>query len=252
MNGHVIIPLAGLGESPYADIVCYPKLTRKEIQKRLRELEYLNITAIEFTGNKTVHNIPVLGKGCVGIVVKAHLNSKSIALKIRRIDADREEMRHESRMLKSANINGIGPKFLKQSRDFLVMEYIEGRLLPEWLKRTAHKRKIRDVLRSVLEQCFQMDHEGLDHGELSHAPKHIIVRDSAPVIIDFETASKLRRTQNVTAISQYFFMANQFASLIRRKFGSVDTEKLKEALRNYKTERTRESFETILQIVNLD
>lgn len=251
MNHRVSILLKGLHKSPYADIVCYPRLTRDELCNRLKELEQLRITAIEFTGEKIVHSTPILGKGCVGLVVKAFLGVKPVALKIRRTDADRKEMVHEAEMLKMANSVNVGPGFFGLSRDFIVMEYLQGLLFPEWLMKTMSKRSVRCVLRLALEQCWQLDMIGLDHGELSHAPKHIIVRNDKPCIIDFETASMNRKAQNVTSLSQYFFISNQTAKHITKKLGAIDQERLKLALRNYKKKMMRENFETVLRTAGL-
>lgn len=240
-----------LWNSPYADIICYPKVTKKELSVRLRELERLGVMAIEFTGEKTVLGTRVQGKGCVGIVVKAFTEAGGVAMKIRRTDADRREMKHEAEMLEMANAVSVGPRFLDLSRNFLLMEFIQGKLLPQWLEKVNQKQTVRGVLRKTLEQCWRLDLKGLDHGELSHAPKHIIVKNSKPYIIDFESASAARRASNVTAISQYFFIANGIAKKITNVIGDVDQAKLKLALRNYKREKTRKKFEAALRIMNL-
>jgi putative serine/threonine protein kinase len=246
------VPLEGLHESPYAEIICYPKLTISELEARLKELKKLKITALQFMGKKQVHNTPVLGKGCVGIVVKAFTNAQVIALKIRRTDANRTEMTHEAQMLKKANKLNIGPKLLATSKNFLLMQHIEGTLFPEWLQKTRNKQRIRNALRLALEQCYKLDKAGLDHGELSHAPKHIIIKpDSTPTIIDFETASTNRKTQNLTSLCQYFFIADHIARTIAQKLGNINKEKLKQTLRNYKQTKTRESFNAILKTARL-
>jgi putative serine/threonine protein kinase len=252
LNLKRLVPLEQLHNSPYADVICYPKLTQTELRRRLRELEQLEITAIEFTGEKTVHNTQILGKGCVGIVVKAFIKKGNAALKIRRTDADRREMKHEAEMLKTANAVNVGPQFLNLSKNFLLMEYIEGTLFPQWLKITKQKQTIRNVLRLALEQCWRLDKKGLDHGELSHAPKHVIIRNDTPYIIDFETASTTRKTKNVTALSQYLFIANNIAEQIAKKIGKINQEKLKQTLKNYKREKTLKNFETILQTTGLN
>jgi predicted Ser/Thr protein kinase len=97
-----------------------------------------------------------------------------------------------------------------------------------------------------------LDHAGLDHGELSRAPKHIII-DTAdkPHIVDFETASTMRRTSNVTSISQYLFMKSQLAGILRRKLGKVDQELLVATLRSYKHRPTRQNFEALLKACKL-
>jgi len=246
------VTLKNLHKPPYAQIICYPKLTTTELEKRLKELKQLNINTIHFTGKKQVHNTPILGKGCVGIVVKACTTTQTVALKIRRTDADRTEMKHEAEMLKTANALGIGPKLFNKSKNFLTMEYIEGILFPEWLKKAKNKRKIRSVLRQALEQCWKLDKAGLDHGELSHAPKHIIIKpDDKPAIVDFETASTTRKTQNLTSLAQYFFIAKQTANQITQKLGATNKENLKHTLKQYKRQKTRKNFQTILKILRL-
>jgi len=246
------VPLKRLQDSPYANVICYPKLTQKELHTRLRELERLGILTIEFTGERTVHNTQVLGKGCVGIVVKAFTEERSAALKIRRIDADRKEMKHEAKMLKIANTVNVGPRFFNLTKNLLLMEYVEGTLLPQWLKEAKHEQTVHNVLRSTLEQCWRLDETGLDHGELSHAPKHVIIKKSTPCIVDFETASTSRRPSNVTAMSQYLFIAKNTAKQITKIIGRINQERLKCELRNYKREKTRKNFEAILQTMSLN
>jgi len=195
--------------------------------------------------------LPVLGKGCVGVVVVAYTNLGRAALKIRRVDADRKGMFHEGEMLQRANAIDVGPKLLEISENFLLMELVEGTHFPEWIKsvegREIHLR-IRMVLEDVLEQCYRLDESGLDHGELSKAPKHIIVdADDIPYLIDFETASINRRVSNVTSVCQYLFLGSQIADKVKDKLGKVDKKELINVLRNYKRERTRENFEKIVE-----
>ncbi|MEM2355879.1 MAG: serine/threonine protein kinase, partial [Candidatus Bathyarchaeia archaeon] len=96
-----------LVEEPYVTTICYPRPSRTELQKRLKELRKLGISTIEFSGEKQVLNLHVLGKGCVGLVVKAYKASgDAVAIKIRRVDADRSMMQHEAEMLKVANSVG--------------------------------------------------------------------------------------------------------------------------------------------------
>jgi len=249
------VPLEHLHEKRYGQIMCYPKYDLKELKRRLRELKKLGVKAVEFTGEKKVFNTPVLGKGCVGIVVVAHTDKATVALKIRRVDADRSGMQHEAEMLRRANTIGVGPKLLNATENFLLMEFIEGTLLPQWAKTLRGKGtrpRLRRVLRGVLEQCWRLDEEGLDHGELSRAPKHVIVdANDSPRIVDFETASITRRVSNVTSVCQYLFLGSQAAKNTKRKLGEIRREELINALRTYKQERTRENFEKILDVCKL-
>jgi len=245
------VQLKGLRDKRYASVLCYPRYSAREASKRISELRQLGVKALEFTGEKTAFNVPVLGKGCVGIVVKAHTKTDRVALKIRRVDADRNNMEHEAKMLAKANSIGVGPQMVARSEDFLLMEFVDGSLLPQWvtgLKGKGSKNRVRKVLRDILEQCWRLDQVGLDHGELSRAPKHIIVDAHDNVrILDFETASIWRRTSNVTAVSQYLFIGSQLARKLHRRLGKVDEEALIESLRDYKSEHTRQNLERILE-----
>ena len=200
-------------------------------------------------------DVPVLGKGCVGIVVAVNTDGGKGAVKIRRVDADRAGMQHEAEMLRRANVINVGPKMLNVTENFLLIELIEGRLFPQWveaLKGRGTRSRIRRVLRAILEQCYSLDEAGLDHGELSRAPKHIIVdADDYPHLMDFETASINRRVSNVTSICQYLFIGSQVANTIMRKLGEADEKELIRTLRNYKQERTRESLKKILEVCGL-
>ena len=246
-----MVSLKGLSENKHGQVLCYPRCEQEELGRRLKELERLGVQTIEFTGEKNVFDVPVLGKGCVGVVVVAYTNSGRAALKIRRVDADRKGMFHEGEMLNRANAIDVGPKLLEISENFLLMELVEGTHFPEWIKSMEGREeqwRVHLVLKDILEQCYRLDEAGLDHGELSNAPKHIIVdADDRPHLIDFETASINRRVSNVTSVCQYLFLGSQIADKVKEKLGEVDEKELINALRTYKRERTRENFEKILE-----
>jgi putative serine/threonine protein kinase len=70
-------------------------------------------------------------------------------------------------------------------------------------------------------------------------------------MVDFETASLNRRPSNVTSICQFFFIGGFVAEKIREKLGGIDGKAIVEALRLYKSERTRENFEFVLRACGL-
>jgi putative serine/threonine protein kinase len=241
-----------LGEEPYASIVCYPRSSSAELKRRLQELRKLGIEALEFSGGKEAFGVPVLGKGCVGIVTIAYRNGEKVALKIRRVDADRDRMQMEAKMLRKANSAYVGPRLLGVSKNFLLMQFIEGELLPAWLERKRGKALIKRVFREVLEQCWRLDDAGLDHGELSHAPKHVIVDGkNVPFIVDFESASLGRRPSNVTSICQFLFLSGVVAEKVAVKLGEKDGKAIVRVLRDYKSDRVRGNFERVLEVCGL-
>jgi putative serine/threonine protein kinase len=245
-----VIPVENLKREPYATVLCYPRASDTELQARIAELQKHGVDAVEFTGKATAFNVPVIGKGFVGIAVIAHLNKQRAALKIRRVDADRQGMQHEAEMLAKANSVNVGPAFISASTNFLLMQFIDGDLLPSWLETHKQKEQVHSVLKEVLEQCWRLDAAGLDHGELSKAPKHVIVNTvQQPFIVDFETASINRKPANVTAMCQYLFASKSaVARMAAEVFGGKNLSDLVGALRRYKWDRTRGNFERLLQI----
>ncbi len=251
MQAGEVVSLKVLRERKHCKVLCYPRCEQEELEKRLKELERLGVQALEFTGKKSVFDVPVLGKGCVGVVVVAYTRFGRAALKIRRVDADRKGMFHEGEMLKKANAIDVGPKLLEISENFLLMELVEGTHFPEWIESLGEREvqsRVRLVLKDILEQCYRLDEAGLDHGELSNAPKHIIVdADDRSYLVDFETASINRRVSNVTSVCQYLFLGSQIAEKVKDKLGKVDEKQLIQKLRTYKREQTRENFVKILE-----
>lgn len=241
-----MINLEDLREEPFSSILCYPKTSEIELEVRLKELAELDIKALQFCGNRHVFNIPVLGKGCIGIVVLAIRDCGKAALKIQRVDAGYGRIEHEAEMLGKANSVGVGPEVLGVSENFLLMQFIEGALIPEWLKYHEHTSEIEVLLRHVLEQCWRLDQAGLDHGELSHAPKHIIVtKKNKPFIVDFETASTNRKPSNVTSICQFLFISGIVAENVAKNLRGKGKKMIIEALKHYKKDKTRGNFEKI-------
>jgi putative serine/threonine protein kinase len=247
-----MLPVEKLVEEPYASIVCYPRASRAILRNRMNELRTLRINAVGFVGEKHAFNVKVLGKGSVGIVVLAYRDGDRVALKIRRVDADRASMQTEGKLLNRANSVNVGPKLLAASRNFLCMQFVEGELLSGWLKRKRNRARISTVLRRILEQCWQLDNINLDHGELSHAPKHVIVNaQDKPFIVDFESASLNRKPANVTSICQFLFVSSETAKQVNKRLGAKNMKTVVKALRRYKKERTFENFCKVLNVCGL-
>jgi putative serine/threonine protein kinase len=238
-------------EQPYVTILGYPKATRTELKRRIFELKKLGIDELEFTGEKRVLNMCLLGKGCVGLVTIAHGKTGQVALKIRRTDSDRKSMLREAKLLQHANAERVGPRFISATRNFLVMEFVKGELLPRWLEKGVTKTRLVRVLRKLLEQCWRLDNLHLDHGELSYAPKHVIINDKdEPFIVDFETASIERRPSNVTAMVQFLFLSG-FSPPVVRKIGLKSRKRLLDSLRRYKHDTSHENLMRVLESCGL-
>jgi putative serine/threonine protein kinase len=248
-----LVPLSKLAKEPYSLILGYPKATKGEIASRTSELRKLGIKSVLFQGPTILNNIPVLGKGYVGVVVLSKKGKKNIALKIRRIDSSRSEMKSEARFLMLANKVNVGPKVINSSKNFIIMEYVEGRKIIDWvreLKGRGSATKLKTVLRKILEDCYNLDKISLDHGELSYIHKHVIVGKS-PHIIDFESASVNRRTSNVTSATQGIFIGSGLAKIVKKIIKTPDKNDLIESLKKYKHDQSRENFDGVLRVLGL-
>ena len=252
MKSPKIVTIEHLNEEPYVSLICFPKPSEVELQNRMEELRNHGVSALEFSGKSSVFGVPlpVLGKGFVGIVVIAHLKGERVAVKIRRVDSDRVDLLHEAEMLSKANRVNVAPKLVAASKNFLFMQLIDGELLPSWLKANKEVFLVKKVLQDVLENCFRLDEIGLDHGELSKAPKHVIVDSKLkPWIVDFETASDKRKPANLPAMCHFLFSSpGEVARTISATLGERDKERVVEALHHYKRCRSHESYERVLRV----
>jgi putative serine/threonine protein kinase len=247
------VPVSRFTREPYSLILGYPRATKSELAKRLAELKKLGIKTVSFQGHTTLNNISVLGKGYVGVVVLARQGKKEVALKIRRIDSSRSEMKSEAKLLKLANKVNVGPKLIGSSKNFIIMEYVEGKKIIDWVKELKGKgsaAQLKATIRKVLEDCYNLDKIHLDHGELSHIHKHVIVGRSL-YVIDFESASTNRRTSNVTSATQSIFIGSGLAKLVKKITKVPDRNKLIISLKKYKHDQSRKNFDVVLKTLGL-
>ena len=247
------IKISKITEPPYSNIWVYPKGTRAQIKSRIKELKALGVESISFQGELQVGTISILGKGYVGIVVLGKLGRKKIAVKIRRSDSPRKNLKKEAQLLQITNRYGVGPKLIDFSKNFLVMEYLEGEKIGKWIsdsKTKLRSSQIKTVIKKVLEDCYKLDMIGLDHGELSRMPKHVIVGKKI-TIIDFESSSMERRVSNVTSATQAFFIGSGISKTVKRVYKIPEKKKIITVLRRYKQDQSRESFEGLLNILKI-
>jgi len=250
-----LAPLSSLANPPFNRLVAYPSGDPDEVESRIHQLHQLEITALDFQGPLRTDRLSVLGKGVVGIVVIGVRGNRRVAVKIRRVDARRPSLIHEAELLMAANSLKVGPECLGGTADVLAMEFIEGLSLPLWLESLTgrgRRARVRSVVKPLLEECFRMDAYGLDHGELSRAHKNVIVSDDGARILDFESASLVRRPSNFTSLTQYLFLGGSIAKKIAKVLGPVDRDELLKCLRDYKAGGWKDAFEEATRILCLN
>ena len=247
------VKLGKITEPPYSIVWVYPKGTKSQIKSRIRELDALGVEGISFQGELQMDTISMLGKGYAGVVVLGKMGRKKVAVKIRRNDSPRKNLKREAELLKITNLSNVGPKLVGFSKNFLVMEYLEGEKVGKWisnLQSKGHSSQIRVVIKKVLHDCYKLDRIGLDHGELSRIPKHVIVGNKI-TIIDFESSSTERRVSNVTSVTQAFFIGSGISKTVNRICKIPKKEKIISVLREYKQDQSEKSFEKLLNVLKM-
>ena len=251
---HSFISIKKFTDEPYSKILGYPKATSRQIRSRINELEKLKIKSISLTGPTTLGKLAILGKGYVGVVILAKKGNKQVALKIRRTDSPRKEMKNEAVLLKLVNSVNVGPKMFVASKNFLVMEYLEGIPIREWidtLRGIGSAKKLKSTIRTVLEDCYRLDQISFDHGELSNITKHVIVGKTKSTLIDFESSSTKRRPSNITSVTQAIFIGSGIAKKTQKIYKNPSKVKIIQVLKQYKQEKTQENFDKLLKILKL-
>jgi putative serine/threonine protein kinase len=249
-----LIQVEKLSFEDYGFILCYPRPSLEEFNRRILELKSLGVETLDFSGGKKVGDFQVLGKGTSAIIIKAFKDGKCYALKIRRIDSGKPNMRHEAELTKSANNVGVGPILEASTENILLMEFVEGESFIDWLwklgENQENKISLLAFLHRLFRQCRILDLAGIDHGELSRASKHIIVqRTLEPCILDFEKASLKRRVANVTSIAQFLFLKGKVAEKIQKILGRKDESMIIRRLRSYKNSFSEDDFQLMLNLL---
>lgn len=233
-------------------LITYPHFAKAAYSQRIEQMRSLGVSSLILgDGNSMINGFSICGKGCVGLVFRARTSDGIIALKVRRTDANRASMEEESRLHQVANGAGVGPRYLGHTSNLIAMEFIAGSSIIDWIK-TATREQFQKVARSVLEQCYMLDKAGLDHGELSRLGRHVIVsHQGSPCVVDFESASTGRRTVNVSSAAQSLFLYGSVAAQSSKIRPHVDIEKSILAIRKYKKQRSKESFEQVVETLSI-
>jgi len=262
----VIVEPSELTEAEHGALLCYPGSDLGSFSDRISQLKTLGVEHLILEGESKIGSYGIIGRGCVSTVVKAKLNNEKgvVALKIRRVDANRPDMRHDFELQEFANSFGVGPRVIDFSKDLFAMEYVDSIKLGKWfqsLKARSSKKFMRRLIRDTLEQCLELDLHGLDHGELSNPTKHVLIRNgfnpARTTIIDFESASRQRKVSNLTSVAQFFILGGWQSEKVRKILGldaGKDFAKTRSIflskLRSYKLEPSKNSLEDLLSLMN--
>jgi putative serine/threonine protein kinase len=248
------IPVSEFVRIPYLLVLTYPRPNLAVAKSRVRQLDKLGVTEVFFGGRTKIGRLGLVGIGTVSVVVRATVKGNEQALKIRRCDANRKTMLDEYRLTQIANQIGVGAFAFAASRDFMVMQLVEGDDIDDHLrsiKGVGTRGRVREIIHRLLNQCRKLDLVGLDHGQLSDLRKHVIMAGDEPYIIDFESSSRGRSTKNVTTATQNLLIGGRSSPLVRRLLGLKSHDEVLRALREYKKDMSDENYVAILSTLGI-
>ncbi|MBW2992844.1 methyltransferase, partial [Candidatus Woesearchaeota archaeon] len=207
--------VVSISKIPHERLYVY-LIERSSLLERLNELK--------------IRNIQKFAKGHRGIIWKAKLKNKNIAVKSKLPESKAMgNIQREAEWLKILNKKGIGPKLLMADKDFFCYEFVEGVFIKDFIKK-ADKQKIRSVLKEVLKQCHTLDKLKINKEEMHHPTKHIIIGKKI-TLIDFERANKTIKPHNTTQFCQYII--NQ-RNLLNKKGFEISRENMIKLAKSYK------------------
>ncbi|MBS3164639.1 methyltransferase [Candidatus Woesearchaeota archaeon] len=161
-------------------------------------------TALEKRGFR---DIALFARGKRGIVYIASRRGRKYAVKAENPASKATgRLENEARWLRTLNRKGIGPRLRDVVDGMLVLEFIEGKPLLDWMA-GASSAAMRRIIRDVLRQLLVLDSLGVNKEEMHWPVKHVIVRRSRPVLIDFERCRRTLRPKNVTQFLQFLSTA---------------------------------------------
>lgn len=239
-------------DSNAGKFLCWPVFDQDVAEERITQLRSLGVESVALGGPHSILDNPILGKGHVGVVIRAMYQGLEVALKCRRTDSDRKTMDNEAKILRKANEAGVGPHIYANSKDFIAMEKLVGPYFGDWTRDNIEKMdEIRENVSIIIGIARKLDAARIDHGELTKIRRHFIVTEGGPRVIDFESSSLGRIPQNLTCTVQSMFLQTRFATVLAQAYPMPDRGELLKELRSYKKNPDEENYRGILRVLNL-
>jgi HemK-related putative methylase len=193
-------------------------------------------------------DVHYFAKGKRGLVYKGVYVKKTVVIKVQHPHAETSStVPFEAQWLKKLNSKKIGPKIFFNTEHFLVMEFVDGFLFEEYIK-TQSKHHILRMIHTLCKQMYLLDTLGINKYEMNHPDKHIIIRNHIPILIDFERCRYTEDPKNVTQFVHYL-CSKRISSLLEKKNVHPGRNKLFDAAKKYKLNRTKENYKEIIQLI---
>lgn len=212
------------GDGFVRKVLCFPLNDCVGFTERLTGLKndgfiYLLETGMRFEG------IRIVGKGYAGLVVIARHKRYGIgALKLRRLDSRRDSLLREGFMMRSAQPAGLTPAIYIEKNEYVFREYLspsECVAFDKFIEDMLNAGKIstlKRMLKDLIYRLHTLDQLGIDHGELNRPGDHILVCRDRFVLIDWESARRNLKPNNVTSVFSHLVFRSPFRKTIQDIF----------------------------------
>ncbi len=211
--------------------LCYPHGYCGNV---IMELEKIGIEYLCFA-NRYAGNPILIGKGHSSVVALALLDSRPVAIKIRRIDSKRRSLWNEGIILERAYRAGAAPKPYYYSDNIIIMDYVPG---PHFEELMNTEYATRAVLEAIL-AARALDSMNILHYELRRPWRHIRFTESLrAVILDYESAGLGCGSLTKLIGGIYYFIG-----------GKRVLDRIKSLLREYNRNCSRDIFERIIEVI---
>lgn len=194
-------------------------------------------------------------KGKRGIIFLDNRNGAKVIVKKKNPSASVDTLSNEAEFLKLLNKHNIGPRFISFDGESLVMEFIDGMFIDEYLENSDRKKMIK-IINNVLEQCYTMDKLGITKFEMTRPYKHIIVRNrkdginnaDESIMIDFERCRNTAEPKNVTQFLQ-FLTNSTITKTLSDKGIKLNKDEIISISKEYKNDMSIENLEKIMMML---
>lgn len=205
-----------------------------------------------------ITNVEKLTKGHRGLIYTGKLNKK-IAIKRKNPESKAvRRIENEALWIKFLNKYKIGPKFILQKDDYFVYKFVNGVFFPEFIE-NANKSQIKQIIKEVFRQCYQLDKLKINKEEMHHPYKHIIIDKKSikdrksktipkVVLLDFERTHKTLKPHNTTQFCQYI-ISGKISPILKKKGFKINKSKIISASKKYKKHQSETNFKNIISLL---
>jgi release factor glutamine methyltransferase len=211
-KGIILIVFSSLTKKPKVDEIITKFLFEHETLEEM-PLFMERLYCYKITKSDMLKKLNLLGvkqpvffaKGRRGFAYTAKYKSKSCIVKITNPKMPGlETIAKEAMWLQKMNKLGIGPKLYYSDNEIVIMEYINGPRILDFIEKSKRNKKIIvSMLLKILDQLYLLDNKCLAKTELTLPLKHILIKKGIPVLIDFERTKYVVKPSNITQFLQF-------------------------------------------------